>query len=118
MSGGMTASHSGTIRTALVGGGRIGELHARNLATRQERLELSVIVEPSPSEALKEFAKCRGVEIVPMRNSTQRIAYAVITGHSVSAVNDTVAQLFRTIGITGTDGRELLMDTATDCMIP
>lgn len=51
------------VRTLLVGGGRIGEVHARNLLNHSDGLRLVGIVEPYPSASLKELVGEAGITI-------------------------------------------------------
>lgn len=72
--------------------------------------------------ALPGVAECRpllpvGTEILPMRNSTQRIAYAVLAGPDAPAVNRLVDTLFDTIRIVAQDGTNMLLDTREDCRV-
>lgn len=71
-----------------------------------------------PGVIAMRFLLPTGTRIDPIRNSTQRIGYAVITGSSRDAVNNTVGRLFSTIAVRGPEGEDLLMDTAARCMIP
>lgn len=72
--------------------------------------------------AIDGVAECRsllpiGTEILPMRNSTQRIGYAVIAGASTDAVNGRVDTLFDRLRILDAQGRNLLLDTREDCRV-
>ncbi len=52
------------VNTLVAGGGRIGEIHARNVFASTAGLRLAGIVEPHPSESLMRFAQQAGVRIV------------------------------------------------------
>ena len=54
---------SGRIRTVVVGGGRIGELHARNLVSRVPQLQLVAVIEPAPSDSLTELCREAGIPV-------------------------------------------------------
>ena len=58
-----------------------------------------------------------GTEILPMQNSTQRIAYAVLAGSDRAAANRLVDTLFDTIQILDRDGTNMLLDTREDCRV-
>lgn len=58
-----------------------------------------------------------GTEILPMQNSTQRIAYAVLAGSDRAAVNRLVDTLFDTIQILDREGTNMLLDTREDCRV-
>lgn len=51
------------VRLVVVGGGRIGEVHARNALRLREKVRLAAIVEPKPSATLRRVADAAGVEI-------------------------------------------------------
>jgi myo-inositol 2-dehydrogenase / D-chiro-inositol 1-dehydrogenase len=52
------------IRTILFGGGRIGELHARNISGRIGGMRLEAIVEPNPSPTLTELTAGADIPIL------------------------------------------------------
>ncbi len=47
----------------MVGGGRIGELHARNLVTRIPQLALAAVIEPEPSDSLATLCGQAGIPV-------------------------------------------------------
>jgi biotin carboxylase len=73
--------------------------------------------------SLPGVANCRfllplGTRILPMRNSTQRVGYAVLYGDTQEAVNDTVEALFDNLTVADTSGNNLLIDFRELCMFP
>lgn len=66
--------------------------------------------------ALPGVTDCRfllpvGTTIRPMKNSTQRIAYAVLHGNSVAEINSLVDTTFDTLRVIDEGGNNILMDT-------
>ncbi len=70
-----------------------------------------------PGVFAMEFLLPVGVEIRDIRNSTQRIGYAVIVGETPGAVNASVAALFETIAVVDDTGANLLINTSSHCML-
>jgi biotin carboxylase len=73
--------------------------------------------------SLPGVANCRfllplGTRIFPMRNSTQRVGYAVVYGGTKEAVNTTVERLFDSLAVSDTSGNNLLLDFRALCMFP
>jgi len=52
------------LRVVLVGGGRIGEVHARNIVACADLMELAAVVEPHPSASIAGFCARSGVPVV------------------------------------------------------
>ncbi len=69
---------SRAIRIVIVGGGRIGQVHARNILNHADGLTLTAIVEPYPSEALTSLAARAGIPVVPETGTLLADADAVI----------------------------------------
>lgn len=72
--------------------------------------------------SLDGVAECRpllpiGTRILPMSNSTQRIAYAVIAGDTPEDVNTLVDTLFDRLRVLDDTGRNMLVDTREDCHV-
>lgn len=59
-----------------------------------------------------------GTRILPMRNSTQRVGYAVVHGDTKEAVNATVDALFDSLAVLDPSGKNLLFDFRELCMFP
>lgn len=55
---------SNGVRTAIIGAGRIGALHAANLAAGTTPLELAAVVEPSPSKEFVAWSASHGVPLL------------------------------------------------------
>jgi myo-inositol 2-dehydrogenase / D-chiro-inositol 1-dehydrogenase len=55
--------HPDQIRVIVVGAGRIGELHARNIVSRLPEFELVAVVEPSPKPEIAEWLGSIGVAL-------------------------------------------------------
>ncbi|MFP4431848.1 MAG: hypothetical protein ACLFPV_11410 [Spirochaetaceae bacterium] len=71
-----------------------------------------------PGVANCRFLLPRGTRIRPMRNSTQRVGYAVIHGDTQEMVNRTVVTLFDNLAVRGASGQNLLFDFRELCMFP
>ncbi|MFW5738013.1 MAG: Gfo/Idh/MocA family oxidoreductase [Spirochaetota bacterium] len=92
----MSATHHATgkppLRTLLVGGGRIGEVHARNTLTQVDGMQLIGVVEPDPSPSMKAVASGAGVEIVDRPGELLTSADAVIIALPTDLHEEVLAQ--------------------------
>ena len=77
-------------------------------------------------EAIREMPgiwNCRfllpvGTRILPMRNSTQRVGYAVVAGGSKEEVNSCITRLFENLAVRNEVGENLLLDFRQLCSFP
>ncbi len=71
-----------------------------------------------PGVAGCRFLLPRDTRILPMRNSTQRVGYAVVYGQTQREVNDRVDKLFDRLKVFDSSGENLLLDFRHLCMFP
>ena len=71
-----------------------------------------------PGVAGCRFLLPRSTHILPLRNSTQRVGYAVVHGETRRQVNDRVEALFDRLKVLDSSGHNLLMDLRRLCMFP
>ncbi len=71
-----------------------------------------------PGVAGCRFLLPEGTRILPMRNSTQRVGYAVVYGRTRREVNDRVGGLFDRLKVSDYRGENLLLDLRQLCMFP
>ena len=53
-----------------------------------------------------------------MRDSSQRVGFAVVHGSDRSAVNESLKSLFARLSVLDADGNQLLMPTRDYCLLP
>ena len=66
------------IRTIVLGGGRIGELHAKNILTYVREMQLIAVVEPKPSASLRQLCADSNTPLVAGTDDHLKSADAVI----------------------------------------
>ena len=71
-----------------------------------------------PGVRALEWLQPVGREIHRMRDSSQRVGFAVVHGPDASAVNAAVRRMFAALAVTSSDGRRMLMDTLDLCLHP
>lgn len=85
--------------------GLIREIHGTGASRKMKGVHsLSILQKP-------------GTQITDMQNSTQRAAYAVISGFTVGEVNRAVDELFDTLRFSDERGNDLLIDSRDSCKL-
>lgn len=83
------------LRTLLVGGGRIGEVHARNLLNHTDGMKLVGVVEPCPSSSLKAMLSGTDITVVERTDEVtddfDAVVIAAPTDHHEPALERAVA---------------------------
>lgn len=88
----MTTSSEHRVRVGVIGAGRIGQVHALNLAFRVEGVELGAIFDPDRAAAERCAARCRGAQVVDDERrliedrSLDAVAICSPTGHHADQI--------------------------------